>query len=98
MKIEYTCDICGKRYPTSGMADMCEKGHSAQKRREELREKSSRAISELYEKHIKEFGEIPELSLSEEGRELATKFVVKKFAGLMDDLGESLAEIVEEDK
>ena len=90
MKIEYTCEVCGNRFATQSEAEECEKSHYAQKKREELRDKSIKAISGLYEKHMKEFGEVPELALSNEGMELAKKYAAEKLTDLIGDLADDI--------
>ena len=97
MKIEYTCEVCGSRFATQSEAEECEKSHYAQKKREELRDKSIKAISGLYEKHMKEFGEDPELALSNEGMELAKKYAAEKLTDLIGDLADDIVAILKED-
>ena len=97
MKIEYTCEVCGNRFATQSEAEECEKSHYAQKKREELRDKSIKAISDLYERHMKEFGEVPELALSDEGVELAKKYAVDKIGNLFGGLADDLLELLKED-
>lgn len=97
MKIEYTCEVCGNRFATQTEAEECEKSHYAQKKHEELRDKSIKAISGLYEKHMKEFGEVPELELSDEGMELAKKYAAEKLTGLIGDLADDLIDLLKED-
>ena len=64
MKIEYTCEVCGKHFATQDEAKKCEEAHNSEKKREELKKKSAEAISELIDKHIETFGDFPELKLS----------------------------------
>lgn len=65
MKIEYTCEVCGKHFATQDEAKKCEEAHNSEKRREELKKRSAEAISELIDKHIEMFGDFPELKLSD---------------------------------
>lgn len=97
MKIEYTCEVCGNRFATQTEAEECEKSHYAQKKHEELRDKSIKAISGLYEKHMKEFGEVPELELSNEGIALAKKYAAEKLSDLIDGLADDLLDLIKED-
>lgn len=70
MKIEYTCDVCGKHFATQDEAKKCEEAHNSEKKREELKKKSAEAISELIDKHIEMFGDFPELKLSDKASDV----------------------------
>lgn len=70
MKIEYTCDVCGKRFATQYEAKKCEEAHNSEKKREELKKKSAEAISELIDKYIETFGDFPELKLSDKASDV----------------------------
>jgi hypothetical protein len=85
MKVEYICEICGKRCENEREARACEKSHALQKKREDLRQKSIEAISSLYEAHLKQFGEVPELELSDEGVALAKEYTSKAVADFMNE-------------
>ena len=52
MKIEYTCEVCGKHFATQDEAKKCEEAHNSEKKREELKKKSAEAISELIDKLV----------------------------------------------
>lgn len=65
MKIEYSCENCGKRFPTPEGAKRCESEH----KHNELKEKSADTIRELIEKHIKTFNEFPDIVFSDEAIE-----------------------------
>lgn len=82
MKIEYTCDVCGKHFATQDEAKKCEEAHNSEKRREELKKKSAEAISELIDKHIETFGDFPELKLSDK----ASDVLVTNTRGSIDNL------------
>lgn len=73
MRIEYTCEVCGKRFATQEEAKKCEETHNSEKKREELKEKSAVAIAELIDKHIETFGEFPELKISNKSVEVLAK-------------------------
>lgn len=62
----YVCETCGKRFDNLEEATKCERSHQAEKERKALKEKSEGAINQLINQHIKTFGEIPEIKISDD--------------------------------
>lgn len=79
MKIEYSCENCGKRFPTPEEAKRCESKH----KHNELKEKSANTIKELIEKHIKIFNEFPNIILSDEAVEFMKNDVNSKLLDIV---------------
>lgn len=98
MKTEYKCEYCGKAFETAKDAIACEKSHEAEKKKEGLREKSLEAINDLFNRHLKEFGEIPKITVSDENLKAATDALedagdisgtfLKAVRAILDYLGE----------
>jgi peptide subunit release factor 1 (eRF1) len=88
MKISYTCEVCGKSFATEDEAKRCESAHNAAKKREELRKRSTETISDLFNKHVRNFKELPVIELTKESQ----KFIEKEFA---DIVPKSLAKLVD---
>lgn len=71
MKVEYTCEVCGRRFNTQKEAEDCERFHNDKAaKREQLKKESEAALSSLYEKHILTFKEVPKFKLSKEADDL----------------------------
>lgn len=83
----YICEVCGKDFATAKEALECEHNHDAAKRKQDLKEKSEKAISDLFSKHLETFGELPELQLSEAAQKTGLKYI----DAWLDELAEILA-------
>lgn len=65
MKIEYTCEVCGKRFATPAEARECEKGHEEEKRLEGKRKELENAINEAVNKYIEVYHVFPTVSVED---------------------------------
>lgn len=74
-KTEYICETCGKHFATKEEATSCETAHELEKKKDDLKAKSAAAIGEMIEKHVKTFGEFPNVTVSGE----TTKFMLEEF-------------------
>lgn len=98
MKVEYSCEVCGKRFATPEGATECEAAHKAQEKRDELKEKSSKAISELINKHYETFKEFPHIEVSEEIQKAANDEATQALEEAFSHLGDFLVEMVRGNK
>lgn len=80
MKIEYTCEACGTHYSTQKAANDCEESHKAARKREDLKAKSEATISDLIERHVKTFNDVPALTLSNEATNIVAHIASRSFA------------------
>lgn len=97
MKVEYFCEVCGKRFATPEGATECEAAHKAQEKRDELKEKSSKAISELINKHYETFKEFPHIEVSEEIQKAVNDDAKQALEEVFSHLGDLLIEMVKGD-
>lgn len=87
MKVEYTCEVCGRRFNTQKEAEDCERFHNDKAaKREQLKKDSEAALSSLVEKHILTFKEIPKFTLSKEADDLAFDLFSDSFEHFLDKM------------
>lgn len=95
MKVSYTCEVCGKVFSTQQEALECEKKHLVEtdemkRRRDELKKKSNDVISKLYNQHIREFNELPDVIIDKELEGFVDRIISKNMEEFFDIIEQKL--------
>lgn len=74
MKIEYTCETCGKRYSTPAEANACEAKHKEEKKKAALKKEAESAINSLINQYVKTYKAMPLIKIDDDNMECLISF------------------------